>query len=51
MFDSKGCIHKGRKDLNKYKLVFASEKDHGSLADGLKGADVFIGLINRRSCK
>ena len=44
MFDSKGCIHKGRKDLNKYKMLFASEKDHGSLKDAFKGADVFIGL-------
>lgn len=44
MFDSKGCIHKGRKDLNKYKMLFASDKDHGSLKDAFKGADVFIGL-------
>ncbi len=44
MFDSKGCIHKGRKDLNKYKMMFAHEKDHGSLNDAFKGADVFIGL-------
>jgi malate dehydrogenase (oxaloacetate-decarboxylating)(NADP+) len=44
MYDSKGCIHKGRKDLNKYKTEFASEIDHGTLADGLKDADVFLGL-------
>jgi len=44
MYDSKGCIHKGRNDLNKYKIEFASEVDHGSLADALKGADVFVGL-------
>ncbi len=44
MYDSKGCIHKGRKDLNKYKVEFASDKDHGSLEDGMKGADVFVGL-------
>ena len=44
MFDSKGCIHAGRKDLNKYKIEFASEKDFGTLADGMKGADVFVGL-------
>ena len=44
MFDSKGLIHKGRKDLNKYKLGFAQEKDSGSLADTMSGADVFIGL-------
>ncbi len=44
MFDSKGLIHKGRKDLNKYKLEFAHEKDSGSLADAMAGADVFVGL-------
>lgn len=44
MFDSKGLIHKGRKDLNKYKLEFAHEKDSGTLAENMKGADVFIGL-------
>ena len=44
MFDSKGLIHKGRKDLNKYKEIFAQEKDTGSLVDNMKGADVFIGL-------
>ena len=44
MYDSKGCIHKGRKDQNKYKMMFASEEDHGNLGDGMKGADVFVGL-------
>ena len=44
MYDSKGCIHTGRKDLNKYKIEFASEKDYGNLGDGMKGADVFVGL-------
>lgn len=44
MFDSKGCITKDRKDLNKYKMEFATEKFHGSLADAFKDADVFVGL-------
>ncbi len=44
MYDSKGCIHVGRKDLNKYKIEFATEKDYGKLADGIVGADVFVGL-------
>jgi malate dehydrogenase (oxaloacetate-decarboxylating)(NADP+) len=44
MYDSKGCIHKGRKDLNKYKLEFALENDCGKLGEGMKGADVFVGL-------
>ena len=44
MFDTKGNIHKGRKDLNKYKAEFASEKDRGTLADAMVKADVFVGL-------
>jgi len=44
MFDTKGCITKDRKDLNKYKQGFAQEKGFSSLADGMKGADVFVGL-------
>ncbi len=44
MFDSKGCLTKSRKDLNKYKMEFASDVECGSLADGMKGADVFVGL-------
>ncbi|GIK23201.1 MAG: phosphate acetyltransferase [Ignavibacterium sp.] len=44
MFDSKGCITKGRKDLNKYKEEFAQEKGYDSLEEAFKGADVFIGL-------
>jgi len=44
MFDTHGCIHKGRTDLNKYKEEFAQEKDAGSLIDAMNGADVFVGL-------
>jgi malate dehydrogenase (oxaloacetate-decarboxylating)(NADP+) len=44
MFDSKGCITKDRKDLNKYKEQFAQEKGFASLEEGFKNADVFIGL-------
>ena len=44
MFDSKGCLTKDRKDLNKYKQEFAQEKGYSSLAEGVKGADVFVGL-------
>lgn len=44
MFDSKGHIHKGRNDLNKYKDAFATEKAYSSLTDAMTGADVFIGL-------
>lgn len=44
MFDTKGCVTKDRNDLNKYKQEFAQTKGFDSLADGVKGADVFIGL-------
>lgn len=45
MLDSKGVIHKGRTDLDQYKLFFAADKtDKNTLAEAIKGADVFIGL-------
>ncbi|MBU4517236.1 MAG: malate dehydrogenase [Proteobacteria bacterium] len=44
MFDSRGLIHAGRTDLNTFKAAYAQAKDHGSLADCMKGADMFLGL-------
>ncbi len=51
LLDSKGEISSCRKDLNKYKSIFARDARHGedcSLIAGLKevivGADVFIGV-------
>ncbi|MDH3268083.1 MAG: NADP-dependent malic enzyme [Ignavibacteria bacterium] len=44
MFDTKGCVTKDRKDLNKYKKDFAQEIGFASLADAMKDSDVFIGL-------
>ena len=45
MLDSKGVIHKGRHDLDEYKSFFASDKtDKNTLAEAIKGADVFVGL-------
>jgi malate dehydrogenase (oxaloacetate-decarboxylating)(NADP+) len=44
MFDTKGHINKKRKDLNKYKAIFAQDVEYKDLADGMKGSDVFIGL-------
>ena len=44
MLDRKGVIHAGRDDLNEYKAIFASETDKRTLADAMKGADVFLGL-------
>ncbi len=44
MIDSKGCLSKDRKDLNKYKMEFATDKKCKTLTEAMKGADVFIGL-------
>lgn len=44
IFDTKGLVHKKRTDLNKYKEAYAVETYYEDLAEGLKGADVFIGL-------
>lgn len=45
MLDSKGVIHKKRKDLDQYKSIFAT--DHTSintLEEAIKNTDVFVGL-------
>jgi len=46
--DSKGIVHRERTDLNPYKQELAQWTNRhnrsGSLADALRGADVFIGL-------
>lgn len=44
MFDSKGALTKDRKDLNKYKMLFATDKQYENLAAAVSGADVFVGL-------
>ncbi len=44
MFDSRGLIHAGRDDLNEQKKAYAQDKNHGSLAELMKGADCFLGL-------
>ena len=43
--DSKGIITKSRAaDLDPYKARFAQDVAQGTLADAMKGADVFVGL-------
>ncbi|HPD01378.1 MAG TPA: malic enzyme-like NAD(P)-binding protein [Acetivibrio sp.] len=46
--DRKGAIYEGRDDLNEEKALMAKisnlEKKKGSLAEVIKGADVFLGL-------
>ena len=45
MLDSKGVIYKGRTEgMNKYKERFVVDTDCRTLADAVRGADVFYGL-------
>jgi malate dehydrogenase (oxaloacetate-decarboxylating)(NADP+) len=44
MCDRKGVIYKGRTDLDQWKSAHAVETDRRTLAEALKGADVFLGL-------
>ncbi|MFH1524795.1 MAG: NADP-dependent malic enzyme, partial [Chloroflexota bacterium] len=45
MLDSKGVIYKGRTEgMNKYKEAFVVDTDKRTLADAVRGADVFYGL-------
>ena len=45
MCDSKGVIYQGRTEgMNQWKSAHAAETDARTLADAMKGADVFLGL-------
>ncbi len=45
MVDSKGVLYKGRTEgMNKYKEEFAVDTDARTLADAVRGCDVFFGL-------
>ena len=44
VFDSRGHIHSGREGLGESKQRYATSKAYDSLADAMKGADVFLGL-------
>lgn len=44
MLDSKGVIHSGRDDLNKYKKLFAFDTEDRTLEDAIKDADMVLGL-------
>ncbi len=45
LVDTKGVVYKGRKEgMNKYKECFASETNARTLAQAMKGADVFCGV-------
>jgi malate dehydrogenase (oxaloacetate-decarboxylating)(NADP+) len=44
MCDSKGVLRTSRTDMNDAKKEFARDTDKETLADALKGADIFLGL-------
>jgi malate dehydrogenase (oxaloacetate-decarboxylating)(NADP+) len=44
VFDSKGLIHESRTDLDELKKEFITAGKNVSLTEGMKDADVFIGL-------
>ncbi len=44
MLDSKGVLRKNRTDLNESKREFAQDVSFSTLAEAMKGADVFLGL-------
>lgn len=44
MLDSKGVLRKDRTDLNESKREFAQDVPFSTLAEAMKGADVFLGL-------
>ncbi|WP_160130736.1 NADP-dependent malic enzyme [Kordia antarctica] len=44
MFDADGLLHIGRTDLSPMQARFRTSKHYDSLADAMKGADVFLGL-------
>jgi malate dehydrogenase (oxaloacetate-decarboxylating)(NADP+) len=44
MVDSKGVINSKRTDLNKYKKEWVTDRNIDTLADAVKGTDMFLGL-------
>ncbi len=47
MLDTKGVLRKDRTDLNKYKELFATDRDIHTLPEAMKDADVFLGLSTK----
>jgi malate dehydrogenase (oxaloacetate-decarboxylating)(NADP+) len=44
MADSRGVINRKRKDLNRYKQEFVTDRDLDTLQEAVVGADMFLGL-------
>ena len=49
MYDSKGLLHRKRRDLNAEKQRYAHPARDIKLADAFKGADIFLGLSGPNS--
>jgi malate dehydrogenase (oxaloacetate-decarboxylating)(NADP+) len=48
LVDTKGVVHAGRREnMNRYKERFAADTDERTLADAVRGADVFLGLSGK----
>ena len=48
LVDTKGVVYAGRhENMNRYKERFAAETDERTLADAVRGADVFLGLSGK----
>jgi malate dehydrogenase (oxaloacetate-decarboxylating)(NADP+) len=48
LVDTKGVVHAGRaENMNPYKERFAARTDERTLADAVRGADVFLGLSGK----
>ena len=47
MVDRKGVIYRGREGLNQWKSSHAIETKHRTLDDAIKGADVFLGYLQK----
>uniref|UniRef100_A0A7C3J5M2 Malate dehydrogenase n=1 Tax=candidate division WOR-3 bacterium TaxID=2052148 RepID=A0A7C3J5M2_UNCW3 len=43
VFDKFGMLHKKRKDLTRYNIIFAKEKEM-KMEEAIEGADIFLGL-------
>ena len=51
MLDSKGVITKKRTDINKYKALFATDREITTLDEAIDGADMFLGLSKAGALK
>ena len=48
LVDTKGVVHAGRREnMNAYKARFAAATDERTLADAVRGADMFLGLSGK----